>query len=189
MDLEDLIADYGYLAVLLGAFFEGESVMILGGFFAFRGYLDLPWVIAAGFTGTYISEFFFYYLGKTRGAGFIQQKPKWKRKSRRIIVMLHRHKYLLIIGHRFVYGMRSITPFIAGASGIKPITFSLLNAVGAALWTSVLGTVGYFFGQTLHSYLEKMDRYEHWVLLAVFCIIFFIWALSYYLGRYLTDTR
>ncbi len=189
MDLEYLIASYGYLAILLGTIFEGESVMILGGFFAFSGYLELPWVILLGFIGTYSSEFFFYYLGKTKGAGFIQSKPKWRRKSRRIFILLHRHKYLLIIGHRFVYGMRSITPFAVGASGIKTPIFALLNAVGAAIWSSVLGTIGYFFGHTLDTYLAKIDRYEHWVLLAIFGIIFCIWAISYYFGRYLTDAR
>lgn len=189
MNLETLIANYGYLAVLAGTFFEGESIMILGGFFAFRGYLELPWVFLYGFMGTYISESVFYYLGKTKGAQMLKRRRKWQQKSRRIIEILHRHKYLLIIGHRFVYGMRSITPFVVGVSGIPALTFAVLNMVGSAIWTLALGTAGYFFGRTLTAYIAKAEAYEHWVLLAIFCIIFIIWSVSYYLGRYITDSR
>lgn len=189
MDLETLIANYGYLAILAGTLFEGESIMILGGFFASRSYLELPWVFSCGFLGTYTSESFFYYVGRTKGAYFIERKPQWKLKSRRIFELLHRHKYPLIIGHRFIYGMRSITPFAIGASGISPITFAILNAIGSALWTLVIGTAGYFFGRTFDSYLQEIDRYEHWVLLALFGIIFAIWAISYYLGRYITGSK
>ncbi|MCS3903057.1 membrane protein DedA with SNARE-associated domain [Methylohalomonas lacus] len=184
MNLESLISEYGYLAIFIGTFFEGESIMILGGFFAQRGYLDMPWIYFYGFLGTYISESFFYYLGRTRGADFIKRKPNWKRKSRRVIIMLHRHKYKFIIGHRFVYGMRSITPFIIGASGIKPFAFAVLNAVGSFLWTMILGTAGFFFGRTLESYIKKFDEYQHWVLLSVFGLIFILWLISYGLGRY-----
>lgn len=189
MNLETLIANYGYLAILIGTLFEGESIMILGGFFAFRGYLELPWVMVCGFFGTYISESIFYYLGKTKGAMFIKRRSKWRNKSRRIFQLLQRHKYLLIIGHRFVYGMRSITPFAVGVSGIRPMTFAMLNAVGAALWTITIGTAGYFFGHTIDTYLAKIDRYEHLILLVVFAIIFCLWLISYGLGRYITGTR
>ncbi|MDZ7736844.1 MAG: DedA family protein [Gammaproteobacteria bacterium] len=189
MDLETLIANYGYLAILVGTLFQGESIMILGGFFASLSYLELPWVFTCGFLGTYTSETFFYILGKTKGADFIERKPQWKQKSRRVFELLHKHKYLLILGHRFIYGMRSITPFAIGASGINTITFATLNAIGSALWTTIIGTAGYFFGHTLERYLEEIDRYEHWVLLAIFCIIFAIWAISYYLSKYITASK
>ena len=40
MDIATLIAQYGYAAVFLGALFEGESVLLLAGYAAHRGYLD-----------------------------------------------------------------------------------------------------------------------------------------------------
>ena len=51
MTLEYLIHTYGYLAILLGTFIEGETVLIMGGLAAQLGYLRLPWVIAAAFVG------------------------------------------------------------------------------------------------------------------------------------------
>jgi membrane protein DedA with SNARE-associated domain len=55
--LESFLAKYGYLAILLGSVFEGETIMIMGGFSAHRGYLDLlPWVVLAGFAGNFIQN-------------------------------------------------------------------------------------------------------------------------------------
>jgi membrane protein DedA with SNARE-associated domain len=50
--LESIIETYGYWALLVGTFFEGETVLVLGGFAAHRGYLTLPWVILAAFIGS-----------------------------------------------------------------------------------------------------------------------------------------
>ena len=55
--LESFLAKYGYIAILLGSVFEGETIMIMGGFSAHRGYLDLlPWVVLAGFVGNFIQN-------------------------------------------------------------------------------------------------------------------------------------
>ena len=44
--LESFLAKYGYIAIILGTAFEGETIMIMGGFSAHRGYLKLlPWVV------------------------------------------------------------------------------------------------------------------------------------------------
>jgi membrane protein DedA with SNARE-associated domain len=48
---EGQISAYGYYAVEAGTFFEGETVLVLAGFAAHRGYLELPLVIACAFAG------------------------------------------------------------------------------------------------------------------------------------------
>jgi hypothetical protein len=55
--LESFLAKYGYIAILLGTVFEGETIMIMGGFSAHREYLKLlPWVVLAGFVGNFIQN-------------------------------------------------------------------------------------------------------------------------------------
>lgn len=41
MNPEQLIADYGYLAILIGTFLEGETILALGGLAARMGHLEL----------------------------------------------------------------------------------------------------------------------------------------------------
>ena len=56
MTIESFIETYGYAAILIGTFLEGETILVLGGFAAHRGYLSLPWVIVAAFAGTLSGE-------------------------------------------------------------------------------------------------------------------------------------
>jgi len=61
--LESFLAKYGYIAILLGTAFEGETIMIMGGFSAHRGYLRLlPWVVLAGFVGNFIQNLVYLEL-------------------------------------------------------------------------------------------------------------------------------
>ena len=47
MNLETFVADYGLLAIAVGCYLEGETVLLLGGLGAQQGWLPLPGVIAA----------------------------------------------------------------------------------------------------------------------------------------------
>ncbi len=52
MSLEHFIATWGYAAPVIGTFFEGETILVLGGFAAHHGYLHLPGVILSAFAGS-----------------------------------------------------------------------------------------------------------------------------------------
>ena len=45
LDLPGLIESYGYLAVFVGAFLEGETILALAGLAAYRGYMDFKLVV------------------------------------------------------------------------------------------------------------------------------------------------
>lgn len=45
MNLEEVVTHYGYIGILIGTFLEGETILIIAGFLAHRGYLELPFVI------------------------------------------------------------------------------------------------------------------------------------------------
>ena len=45
MTFEYLISHYGYVALVIGTFLEGESMLIIAGFAVHLGYLKLQWVI------------------------------------------------------------------------------------------------------------------------------------------------
>jgi membrane protein DedA with SNARE-associated domain len=54
--LESLIDTYGYPAVLVGTFFEGETVLVLGGFASHRGYLACPGGLSLPFIFTNLAS-------------------------------------------------------------------------------------------------------------------------------------
>lgn len=175
--LEAFIQQYGYLAVFVGTFLEGETVLLLAGFLAHRGYLDLPGVWFAAFLGTFCGDQLFFYLGRFRGAEFIERRPAWRAKSRRVFERLHRHQDWVILGFRFVYGFRTITPLIIGASRVVPLRFLALNALGAALWAVALGTLGYLVGHSMERVLGEVKHYELFILVAIAAAGALFWAV------------
>jgi membrane protein DedA with SNARE-associated domain len=65
---ENVIIQFGYPAILVGTFLEGETILVIAGMAAHRGYLDLPVVIGAAFIGTLFGDqlFFFWDAGIRR---------------------------------------------------------------------------------------------------------------------------
>ena len=51
MSPELLLHKFGYLAVVVGTFLEGETILVLAGFFAERGYLEFLLVVLCAFSG------------------------------------------------------------------------------------------------------------------------------------------
>ena len=56
MNLPELIESYGYWAVLAGTLLDGESVLLLAGFAAHRGYLQLQDVIGVAIIGSFLGD-------------------------------------------------------------------------------------------------------------------------------------
>lgn len=43
MDINNLISQYGYAALVIGSMAEGETITLLGGVVAHQGLLKFPW--------------------------------------------------------------------------------------------------------------------------------------------------
>jgi len=165
--LQALVITYGYAVILVGTFLEGETVLVIGGYLAHAGYLELPWVIAAAFAGTFAGDQLFFYIGRKRGMALLEKRPRWRARGARVLALLQRHQNGLIIGFRFLYGLRTVTPFLIGAGGVSPAKFFALNFIGALVWAVSVALLGYLLGQTLALFLAKAHRYEEAVVLAI----------------------
>ena len=103
--LTELIKNYGYLAILVGTFLEGETILLLGGFAAHMGMLELPWVIASAITGSFSGDQLYYYIGRHYGPKIIAKRLSWQASAQKVYGHLHRHQNLLILSFRFFYGL------------------------------------------------------------------------------------
>ena len=182
MVLESILNTYGYFALVIGTFLEGETFLIAAGFLAHRGYFELPWVILLAFLGTLAGDQFYFFLGRVKGMDFIVSRPGWKANSAKVISLLQNHQTTVFIGFRFLYGLRTVTPFIIGASGMNPVRFFAWNSISAGIWAIAVGTLGYFFGQSVQVILEDAKKYEVWVLLSILLLGIVVW-ITHFLNR------
>lgn len=174
--MEALIQQYGYLVVLVGTFLEGETVLVLAGFAAHRGYLQLPWVITAAFVGSLFGDQLFFYLGRRHSGFLLRHRPHWQPRIERAQELIQRYSTLIILIFRFLYGLRTVTPFALGMSKVPARLFVPLNAGGALIWAVAIGGAGYLFGNALELILGDVKRYEMVVLLALLAGGILIWA-------------
>lgn len=169
--MQQFLESYGYLAVLIGTFFEGEIMLVMGSYLAHLGFLDLSLVIMCAFSGTYAGDQACYYFGAYKGIDWLAKRPKWQQKSKRLLTLMHQYRVLLILGFRYIYGLRSLAPFIFALSGIKPLQFLCLNGIGALIWATSVGGIGYLLGDTIDStlsFLQQMSKgmMLFWIMLA-----------------------
>ncbi len=160
MSLTDLIDHYGYVAVLLGAFIEGETMLILGGFAAHQGYLGFPGVVLAAFTGSVCGDQLAYFIGRRYGERVLQRFPRLRAGVESATARLGRHETPLLVGFRFLYGIRNVTPLAAGLARIPVHRFVLLNMIGASAWSVSVAAAGYAMGRGFITVVDRARKYE-----------------------------
>jgi len=90
--LERFLARYGLAAVPVGTSFEGETTLVLAGFAAHRGYLELPEVMPAAVPGTLLGDHFWFWLGRWGGARVLEVPPTWRLRAERAHDWIARHE-------------------------------------------------------------------------------------------------
>jgi membrane protein DedA with SNARE-associated domain len=172
--ITEFLARFGYVAVVLGTALEGETVLIMAGFAAHQVYLALPWVIVAAFCGSLCADQLAFFAGRRYGPRLVARYAGLARAVAKATGLLERYGTALLVGFRFVYGIRIATPLTAGMSGVSVERFATLNAIGAALWALAVGSAGYFFGHGFELALDRARRFEEhalWFLLGVGALV------------------
>ena len=183
-ELSDLIQQYGYVAVFIGTFVEGESIALLGGFLAHGGYLNLTLVMLVSFVGSFSGDQTAYWLGRRYGSRWHPKSAVVRERIAHAERALDRYQIPVLLGFRFVYGIRNATPFVAGSITKIPVwRFVLLNAAGAAIWSTSVPAIGYYFGETAESLLGRSKAYEWRVFIALVVIALVIATVRYLLAR------
>jgi membrane protein DedA with SNARE-associated domain len=168
MTLETIVVQFGYPALIIGLLFEGETMLVLGAFMAHRGYLNLPLVILIGWIVSFASDQFFFWLGRTKGGQFLENRPAWKPHVEKAKSLLGWNTNLLFLGIRFMYGLRTVLPFVIGMSKLDPKKFAILDLIGALIWALTFGLAGQLFGHLMAAIFEDVKEHE---LVIVLCFI------------------
>lgn len=174
----------GYVILLLGSFVEGESVVLTAGFFAYKGYLSLPLIMLIAFSGSLLADQLLFFLGRIYGPGMLERKPAFKEKAHKAFDMLHRYHIWFILGFRFVYGIRTVSPFVIGASGIPVKRFAILNVIAAAIW-AVLSCyagylLGYFFADEIEYAIEQAIKFQKYTITGIVLLLVSIATYLYF---------
>ena len=144
-----LLPKYGYLAILVAAFWEGEVVLIAAGTLCGRGYLDWRLTILAAAIGGSAGDQIYFYAAHERAARAIKKSKrlsKWYPKISRFVL---RHSTVAVLLSRFAAGFRISIPLVCATAGMPAKKYSVLSLVSGFAWASFWVAVSYQAGAHL----------------------------------------
>ena len=185
--MEEIIRQYGPIGVFLGAAFEGQSAVILGGLLA-RQHLLAYWVVlASATTGSGLIDHLLFVAGRRF------RDHRWVRRITgqaavaRALRLIERfpNSYTLIF--RFIFGLRLASPVAIGVSQAPTWQFTILNMLGALIWAGVFSGAGFIFGEAIHDVIGHGHHAGQWTLIAAGA--FAAAVAAFWIVRYLRRRR
>ncbi len=167
--MEEFFSAYGYIALLVGSFLEGETALLIASILVHKGFFYFPYVVVVAWCGGMISDLVYFSLGRNRGTTYLLQRPILKRRAEQLRDFAAAHRYLLLFSYRFLYGFRIVLPLIIGMSKIPTREFLFFSFVSGLIWASLIGASGYGLGIWLEAKFN-LDDHLIWILLA--CAVF-----------------
>lgn len=175
--MEEFIRSLGYFAVFLGSLVEGESIIFVAGWLAHEGYLSLYKIILVSFSGSFIADQSLFLIGHFYGKPLLNKFPKFKPRTEKAFALLHKYNTLFILSFRFIYGIRTISPIVIGASNVTIKRFFILNFIAAVIWSVSSCLAAYYFASFMQDHLEMVPKIILGCLLVIGIVgyIFYKW--------------
>jgi membrane-associated protein len=136
----------------VGLIAPGETAIVLGGVVAAEGDVNLIAILLVAWGAAALGDLVSFALGARLGRRFLHKhgarvgmtEPRLERVDR----FYARHGAKAILVGRFIGLVRAVSPFLAGASGLKFRAFLPWSLLGTALWASAFTLAGYAFHES-----------------------------------------
>ena len=164
-----------YAGIFAWTFFEGETIVIFGGYAGYHGIVDPVKLFFAAWFGSFLGDQVWFLLGRRYGEALMNRFPKWRPRVEIALDLLYEFKTLFILSFRFIYGIRNVSSFAVGLSEITWLRFSATNFIAAGVWAGTFTLAGYGFGHVSEAALGKGAHYFGFAALGVFLVV--VWLL------------
>jgi membrane protein DedA with SNARE-associated domain len=119
--------------------------------------------ITLGVAASLLADFIWYGLGRARGSDVLRLLCKISLEPdscvRRTENMFIRYGVRSLIFAKFVPGLSTVAPPLAGIVGVSVPRFAAYSALAALLWIVAWGGVGYLAGDALQYVVDRSGRF------------------------------
>lgn len=168
---------FGSLIEYLFPPFPGDTVVVIGSWYAVHGRLSWPLTFAAVILGAVVGAFVDYQVGAFLGRGLDRSAerrgPLTAERVRRVEEGYRRWGALLLVANRFLPGIRAFVFLAAGAARIPLAKVLLYGGLSAALWDGILLATGAFLVRSLPELGSLIARYTTaaWIAMAAVAVL------------------
>jgi membrane protein DedA with SNARE-associated domain len=184
--MEEFLQQYGPIGIFLGAGFEGQTALIVGGILARQHILQLWVVLLCATAGSGIVDHLLFVAGRRFRTHRWVVRATQQVAFARALNFIEKFPISYILAFRFIFGLRVASPIAIGVSQVPTWRFTLLNILGAVIWASAFTMAGFIFGEAIHNLLGRGHHAGRWTLIAaggVIVVVGLIWAARYLLRR------
>jgi membrane protein DedA with SNARE-associated domain/rhodanese-related sulfurtransferase len=185
--LVEFLVRHGYvllffwvLAEQLGLPIPSAPLLLAAGALAGTHRMNLALVIALPIAAAVIGDASWYELGRIRGVKVLQFLCRVSLEPdscvRRTQVRFERNGPWALVGAKFIPGLGTVAPPLAGISRMPVRRFALFDGIGTLIWACVYISIGYAFSGQLG------DVAAHLAFLGRGLFVLLLAALSLYVG-------
>lgn len=148
--MEHFLATYGAIGVFLGAAFEGQTAVVVGGLLAKQHLMNLWVVLISAAAGSALIDHLLFVAGRRYRSAKLVVRATGQPAFAKALRFIERYPVGYILVFRFLYGLRLASPIAIGVTKVSGWVFTILNIVAAAIWSAVFVGVGYGGATALH---------------------------------------
>jgi membrane protein DedA with SNARE-associated domain/rhodanese-related sulfurtransferase len=188
---EHILLTYGYLLLFAWVLVEqfgiplpATPVLLAAGALSAQHEISFPLALAAGLTASLMADSGWFLIGRRYGHHVLRILCKLSLEPtvcvRRTQNSFGRRRAVTLMIAKFVPGLATLAPPVAGQNGMGYWPFLLFDGIGAAAWLGTLLAVGRFFGDLLQrdpGLLDWAGRFSGALLVLA--------ILGFFLGRVL----
>lgn len=151
---------FGEAAVFVGFVVPGETAVLLGGFLAHEGRLDLVTLTAIVVISAIVGDTVGYEVGRRLGPRFLRLRlfDRHRNGLDSARERLRRRGGPAIFLGRWTAFFRAVMPGLAGVSRMRYPTFLMWNAIGGISWGVTFCLVGYYAGASYARVASRIGR-------------------------------
>ena len=164
-----------------------EVIMPLGGFYVFKGELNLYILIVSGLIGTVVGALPWYFLGKLvnekKLSNLIDKKGKFVGISSKDLdksrLWFDKYGASLVFWGRLIPGVRTLISVPAGIELMPINKFLIWTSLGSLIWVIFLTSAGYLFGENYESIGSYIDNFKV-ILKPIFVILVIYFFIRFF---------
>jgi len=154
---------FSEVALFLGFFLPGDTLLIAAGVYAQHGKLSIVGVIAVAILAAIAGDSTAYYIGRRLGPRVFKNKDSIFFRADHVAkaeVFYEKHGPKTLLVAHFLPVVRTFTPLLAGVAKMPYRRFVIFNATGDIAWAVSVTLVGYYIG-------SRIPNVDHYILLLV----------------------
>ena len=172
--MEQLIQDWGYVALFLYSFGGGFVGLVFAGVLSYAGDLNIYVSIIVAGISNFLGDQFLFFLARKNKSYAKDMMKKYGRKIALAHLMMRKYGSLVVFVQKYIYGIKTLIPLAMGLTKYSAVKFMIFNILATILWAVIVGYASYSAGEYILSISDDFKYIGLGLVLVIFLLISYV---------------